>query len=45
MMSLYNLIECSNNYSKRSGGLWQYYKDEPALDVDGVVANFLGNSV
>ena len=23
------LIECSDNYSKTSGGLWQYYKDEP----------------
>ena len=28
-MPMYNLIEYSNNYSKTSGGLWQYYKDEP----------------
>ena len=28
-MSMYNLIEYSDNYSKTSGGLWQYYKDEP----------------
>ena len=28
-MSMYNLIEYSNNYSKTSGSLWQYYKDEP----------------
>ena len=28
-MPLYNLIEYSGNYSKRSGSLWQYYKDEP----------------
>ena len=26
---MYNLIEYSNNYSKTSGSLWQYYKDEP----------------
>ena len=29
VMSMYNLIEYSNNYSKTSGSLWQYYKDEP----------------
>ena len=26
---MYNLIEYSNNYSKTSGSLWQYYRDEP----------------
>ena len=26
---LYRLIEYSNHYSKTSGILWQYYKDEP----------------
>ena len=26
---MYNLIECSDNYSRASGKLWQYYKDEP----------------
>ena len=25
---MYNLIEYSDNYSKTSGSLWQYYKDE-----------------
>ena len=29
VMSMYNLIEYSDNYSKTSGNLWQYYKDEP----------------
>ena len=29
VMSVYNLIEYSDNYSKTSGNLWQYYKDEP----------------
>ena len=28
-MPMYNLIEYSGNYSKTSGSLWQYYKDEP----------------
>ena len=28
-MPVYNLIEYSDNYSKISGSLWQYYKDEP----------------
>ena len=29
VMPMYNLIEDSDNYSKTSGGLWQYYRDEP----------------
>ena len=28
-MPMYNLIEYSYNYSKTSGSLWQYYKDDP----------------
>ena len=28
-MPMYNLIECCDNYAKTSGGLWQYYRDEP----------------
>ena len=28
-MPMYNLIEYSGNYSRTSGNLWQYYKDEP----------------
>ena len=28
-MSMYNLIEYSDNYFKTSGSLWQYYKDDP----------------
>ena len=26
---MYNLTEYSDNYSKTSGSLWQYYKDDP----------------
>ena len=29
LMAMYNLIEYSDNYSKTSGSLWQYYRDEP----------------
>ena len=29
VMPLYNLIEYSDNYSKTSGSLWQYHKDDP----------------
>ena len=29
LMSMYNLIEYSDNYCKTSGSLWQYYKDDP----------------
>ena len=29
VMPMYNLIEYSDNYSKTSGRLWQYYKDDP----------------
>ena len=28
-MPMYNLIEYNDNYSKTSGSLWQYYKDDP----------------
>ena len=29
VMPMYNLIEYSDNYSKTSGSLYQYYKDDP----------------
>ena len=28
-MLMYNLIQYGDNYSKTSGSLWQYYKDDP----------------
>ena len=33
VMPMYNLIEYSDNYSKRSGSLWQYYKHDPNNDI------------
>ena len=32
VMSMYNLIECSDNYSDTSGSLFQYKRDEQPLD-------------
>ena len=29
VMSMYNLIEYSDNYAKTSGGLWKYSRDKP----------------
>ena len=29
VMPMYNLIEYSDNYAKTTGGLWQYFRDEP----------------
>ena len=40
VMPMYNLIEYSDDYSKTSGSLWQYYKDIPAVDNDGDIVNF-----
>ena len=41
---MYNLIECSDNYSKTSGSLWQYCKDIPTVDDndDNSIVNFDG---
>ena len=35
VMPMCNLIEYSDNYSKTSGILWQYYKDEPNSNLAG----------
>ena len=40
LMTMYNLIEYSDNYSKTSGSLWQYYRDEPFI---GNTGNINGN--
>ena len=44
VMPMYNLIEYSDNYSKKSGSLWQYCKKIPALNDDGVIVNFNGTN-
>ena len=40
VMPVHNLIEYSDNYSKTSGSLWHYYRDEPFLNANGAIANF-----
>ena len=42
VMPMDNLLEFSDNYSKTSGSLWQYFKDIPAVDDDGNIINFNG---
>ena len=34
VMSMYNLLEYSKNYRKTTGGLWNYYTDEPNSGTD-----------
>ena len=52
-MPMYNLIQCSNNYSDTSESLWQFIRDEIEEDVDLTVDNsssfkhkssFIGNT-
>ena len=44
-MPMYNLIECSDNYTKTSGSLWQYCKDIPAVDNNNAIVNFVDKNV
>ena len=43
-MSEYNLIEYRDSYLNTSGSLWQYYRDEPALNANGEVIDFPANN-
>ena len=36
---MYNLIEFSDNYSKISGRIWQYFKDETFIGDNGPIIN------
>ena len=42
VMTMYNLIEYSDNYSKISGSLWQYCKEIPAVNNAGNIVDFDG---
>ena len=44
VMPLYSLIDYSDVYLKRSGSLWQYYRDGPVLDNNGKIIDFPANS-
>ena len=41
-MSIYNLIEYSDNYSETSGSLWQYCRDVPAVNNNGDIVEING---
>ena len=43
-MPMYNSIEYSDNYSKTSGSLGKYYRDEPDLNDISAMENLPGNS-
>ena len=36
VMSVYNVIEYSDDYSKTSESLWQYCRDRPALNNNDI---------
>ena len=40
VMPMYNLIEYSGTFSKTSGSLWLYYRDESALSDNGNIIDF-----
>ena len=41
VMSMYNLLEYSKNYSKTTGTFWNYYRDEPNSGLGGAGNNKL----
>ena len=45
VMSMYNLIEYRDNYSKTSGRLWQYCKDIPAVNNNNGIVDFTDNNL
>ena len=44
IMSMYNLIQYSDNCSKTSGSLWKYYRDKPSLDHNDKIVDFSGGN-
>ena len=43
-MSMYNVIEYSDNYAKTTGSLWQYCKDIPARNANNKITAFDANN-
>ena len=44
VMTIYNLIECSDNYVKTTGSLWQYCKDIPSRNNNDEIIIFRFNN-
>ena len=42
---MHNLLDCSKNYKKTTGSLWNYYKDEPNSGVDGGINYSITGSI
>ena len=42
---MYNLIEHGDNYSKKSGNLWQYCRNKPAVNNNGAIVAFAVDNV
>ena len=40
VMPMYNIKDYSDAYSKSSGSLWQYWREEPALDANNNIIDF-----
>ena len=40
-MPMYNLIEYSKNYSRTTGSLWNYYRDEPNSGAEGNINYYI----
>ena len=45
VLPMYNLIEFSDNYSKTSGILRQYYRDEPDLAANAITDFTVANAI
>ena len=43
-MPIYNVIEYNDNSSKTSGILWQYHRDEPFLNANSTIDDFLADN-
>ena len=43
VMPMYNLLEYSKNFKKKTGSLWNYYRDEPnsSTDYDNITQSIL----
>ena len=42
---MYKMIDYSDNYSKISAILWEYCRDEPAVNANGAITNFTEDNI
>ena len=45
VMPMHNLLECSNNYRKTTGSLWNHYKDKLNSGAVGIINYSIKNSM